>query len=81
MYKLVIQFFIHFYGREPNFDSIKCGSRVLVLINGKDKLWHRAIVQHEIKNSIWEVKLESSGGSKIHVGLKDMLPLEADEGE
>ncbi|KAK3917294.1 Zinc finger CCCH-type with G patch domain-containing protein [Frankliniella fusca] len=65
--------------KEPNFDSIKGGSRVLVLINGKDKLWHRAIVQHEIKNSIWEVKLESSGGSKIQVGLKDMLPLEGAE--
>lgn len=64
--------------KEPNFEAIKAGSRVLVLSEGKDKLWHRAIVQHEIKNSIWQVRLESSGGSKIQVGLKDMLPLEGD---
>ncbi|XP_034249833.1 zinc finger CCCH-type with G patch domain-containing protein [Thrips palmi] len=64
--------------KEPNFEAIKSGSRVLVLTEGKDKLWHRAIVQHEVKNSIWQVKLESSGGSKIQVGLKDMLPLEGD---
>ena len=70
-----------FIVREPNFKSIKPGSRVLVLTAGKDKLWHRAIVQHEIKDSLWEVRLESSGGSKIQVGLKDMLPLEGDDGE
>ncbi|KAJ1529230.1 hypothetical protein ONE63_006033 [Megalurothrips usitatus] len=65
--------------KEPNFEVVKGGSRVLVLANDKDKLWHRAIVQYEIKPSIWEVKLEASGGGKVQVGLKDMLPLGGDE--
>ncbi|XP_012284436.1 zinc finger CCCH-type with G patch domain-containing protein isoform X2 [Orussus abietinus] len=60
--------------REPDFSSIKMGSRVLG--QQKTKLWHRCIVLKtpENENDLYRVKFESSGNI-IELSLQDLLPL------
>ncbi|KAG7208275.1 hypothetical protein KM043_014518 [Ampulex compressa] len=60
--------------KEPNFESIKMGSRVLA--KQKNKLWHRSVVLKlpEQEEDGFRVKFEASGSIE-EIGLQDLLPL------
>ncbi|XP_012269744.2 zinc finger CCCH-type with G patch domain-containing protein isoform X1 [Athalia rosae] len=59
---------------EPDFATIKMGSRVLA--KQKNQIWHRAVVLKvpEIKQDDYRVKFESSG-TILELSLHDLLPL------
>ncbi|XP_015602108.1 zinc finger CCCH-type with G patch domain-containing protein [Cephus cinctus] len=60
--------------REPDFSSIKMGSRVLAMHT--NKLWHRSVVLKlpEKNEEKFRVKFEASGNI-LEVSLQDLLPL------
>ncbi|XP_017755554.1 PREDICTED: zinc finger CCCH-type with G patch domain-containing protein [Eufriesea mexicana] len=60
--------------REPDFQSIKMGSRVLA--RQKNQLWHRCIVLKlpEKEDDVFRIKFEANGNI-IEVFLQDLLPL------
>ncbi|KAK0179792.1 hypothetical protein PV327_005510 [Microctonus hyperodae] len=64
--------------REPDYSSIKMGSRVLA--KEKNKIWHRSVVLRvpEKEGDFYRVKFEASGNI-IEVALHDLLPLHDDE--
>lgn len=59
---------------EPDFSSIKMGSRVLA--KHKNKLWHRAVILlvPESEQDEYRVKFEASG-TILELGLHDLFPL------
>ncbi|XP_076232478.1 zinc finger CCCH-type with G patch domain-containing protein [Calliopsis andreniformis] len=61
--------------REPDFQSIKMGSRVLA--KQKNQLWHRCVVSKMPDNdaNVFRVKFEASGNI-TEVSLQDILPLD-----
>ncbi|XP_014206891.1 zinc finger CCCH-type with G patch domain-containing protein [Copidosoma floridanum] len=61
--------------KEPDYSSIKMGSRVLA--KHKNKLWHRCVILKtpDDKNDEYKVKFEASGNT-IDVGIDDILPLD-----
>ncbi|OXU26919.1 hypothetical protein TSAR_000362 [Trichomalopsis sarcophagae] len=61
--------------KEPDFSSIKMGSRVLA--KQTNKLWHRCVILKtpDDKNNEYEVKFEASG-KVTEVGIDDLLPLD-----
>ncbi|KAG6801930.1 zinc finger CCCH-type with G patch domain-containing protein [Apis mellifera caucasica] len=61
--------------REPDFQSIKMGSRVLA--KQKNQLWHRCIVlkMPEKEGDVFRIKFEASGNI-TEVFLPDLLPLD-----
>lgn len=63
-----------FIYREPDFQSIKMGSRVLA--KQKNELWHRCVVLKipDKESDPFRVKFEATGNI-IEVGLQHLLPL------
>lgn len=63
-----------FICREPDFQSIKMGSRVLA--KQKNQLWHRCIVlkMPEKEGDVFRIKFEANGNI-VEVFLQDLLPL------
>ncbi|XP_031849475.1 zinc finger CCCH-type with G patch domain-containing protein [Nomia melanderi] len=61
--------------REPDFQSIKMGSRVLA--KQKNQLWHRCVVlkMPEKVGDVFRIKFEASGNI-AEVFLQDILPLD-----
>ncbi|CAK9821789.1 Zinc finger CCCH-type with G patch domain-containing protein [Anthophora retusa] len=61
--------------REPDFQTIKMGSRVLV--KQKNQLWHRSVVlkMPENEGDVFRIKFEASG-NVAEVLLQDLLPLD-----
>ncbi|KAK9310675.1 hypothetical protein QLX08_000011 [Tetragonisca angustula] len=61
--------------REPDFQSIKMGSRVLA--KQKNQLWHRCIVlkMPEKEGDVFRIKFEANGNI-AEVSLQDLLPLD-----
>lgn len=60
--------------REPDFQTIKMGSRVLT--KQKNQLWHRSIVikMPENEADVFRIKFESNG-NVAEVFVQDLLPL------
>lgn len=60
--------------REPDFSSIKRGSRVLA--KQPNKLWHRSVVLKipDDEDDEYQVKFEASG-NVINVGVDEICPL------
>lgn len=60
--------------REPDYSTIKMGSRVLA--KQKNKLWHRCVILKisDDKDDEYQVKFEASG-NVTDVGIHDLLPL------
>lgn len=60
--------------REPDFQSIKMGSRVLA--KQKNQLWHRCVVlkMPEKEGDVFRIKFEANGNI-VEVSLQDLLPL------
>lgn len=61
--------------REPDFQSIKMGSRVLA--KQKNQLWHRCVVlkMPEKEGDVFRIKFEANGNI-VEVFLQDLLPLD-----
>ncbi|XP_057325793.1 zinc finger CCCH-type with G patch domain-containing protein [Microplitis mediator] len=64
--------------REPDYSTIKMGSRVLA--KEKNGIWHRSVVikAPEKEGDYYRVKFESSGNI-IELDIHDLLPLHDDE--
>lgn len=60
--------------REPDFQSIKMGSRVLA--KQKNELWHRCVVLKlpDKDGDVFRIKFEASGNI-AEICLQDILPL------
>lgn len=60
--------------REPDFQSIKMGSRVLA--KQKNQLWHRCVIlkMPEKEGDVFRIKFEANGNI-AEVSLQDLLPL------
>ncbi|XP_043500438.1 zinc finger CCCH-type with G patch domain-containing protein [Polistes fuscatus] len=66
--------------KEPNYENIKIGSRVLVKQN--NNLWYRSIVikmPDEVEEVV-RVKLEAKGDI-AEIGLQDLVPLDTNDSE